>query len=180
MYDVILADSPWRFDVWSNKGKAKAPERYYSVMSPEEIGKFIIPANDRSALFMWGVWPDLPGARRVMSDWGFTFLDVAWTWVKSRPSGNGLHIGLGYYTRANTEPCFVGVRGGFEIDFSLIPSFIFSPVREHSRKPDQQYTILNRAFPGARKLEMFARRSAPGWDVWGNEVESNVVIERRE
>lgn len=86
-------------------------------------------------------------------------------------------MGMGYYTRSNSEPCLLGVRGKPPKPFDRgILSLIYAPVREHSRKPDEQYGKIERLYPQGPYLEMFARRPRPGWQVWGNEVESTVEI----
>ncbi|MCH7611705.1 MAG: adenine methyltransferase, partial [Chloroflexi bacterium] len=81
-----------------------------------------------------------------------------------------------YDTRANTEPCFLAIKGNMPVKAHDVLSLIYSPVREHSRKPDEQYRKIERLYPGARKLELFARRPRGGWSVWGNEVVSDVEL----
>ena len=177
MYDVILADPPWAFEVWDrDTGKGRSAESHYPTMSMDAIAALGIPASENAALFMWAVWPSLPDAFKILDAWGFGYKTVAWVWVKANESGMGHHMGMGYYTRANTEPCLLAVRGRMPVEAHDVLALIYAPVREHSRKPDEQYNKIERLYPGRRYLELFARRKRPGWDAWGNEIESDVAM----
>lgn len=185
MFDVILADPPWHFQTWNGRpgpaqrgSKAsRSAQQYYSTMALPEIQAITLPAADDCVLFLWSCWPLLPDALSVISAWGFEYKTIAWVWVKANRSGFGFFQGLGFYTRSNSEPCLLATRGnpGRPTNRS-IQSIIYAPVREHSRKPDDQYRKIEALYPNMRYLELFARRKQPGWDVWGNEVESTVEI----
>jgi len=175
-YDVILADPPWNFSVWNAEKSPKHASHKYPLMDTDAIGRLMIPAGDDAALFLWATWPNLLDALRVIGAWGFEYRTVAWVWVKANESGMGHHMGMGYYTRANTEPCLLAVRGRMPVEAHDVLALIYAPVREHSRKPDEQYNKIERLYPGRKYLELFARRKRPGWDAWGNEVESDVAI----
>lgn len=184
-YSVILADPPWHFQNWNGKPGELTPgqqrrgnaQSHYSTMSSEDIKKLTIPAADDAVLLMWACWPLLPDAMATIEAWGFDYKTLGWVWVKSNPSHTGFYMGMGYWTRSNSEPCLLATRGkGLKRAHKDVMSLIYSPVREHSRKPDEQYGKIERLFPGASYLEMFARRTRPGWDVFGNEVESDVQI----
>lgn len=178
-YDVILADPPWRFEVWSkNTGKnGRCPDKYYPTMEAQDICKLELPLAENAVLFLWACWPTLPEALQVIDSWGFEYKTLAWVWIKSNPTGFGHHMGLGYYTRANSEPCLLATKGNVKKPANRsILSLIYSPVREHSRKPDDQYRKIEALYPNKRYLELFARRKWPGWDVWGNEVESDIHL----
>ena len=148
----------------------------YPTMSIDQLCAMEVPAENNCALFMWACWPLLPDALEVIRAWGFEYKTIAWPWVKSTETGMSFHFGLGYYTRANTEPCLLAVRGKMPVAVHDVQALIYSPVREHSRKPDEQYGKIERLYPTGPYLEMFARRPRQGWDVWGNEVESTVEI----
>jgi N6-adenosine-specific RNA methylase IME4 len=176
-YGVILADPPWAYKAWDTKtNQGRTAESYYPTMNVDRIGDLDIPAADNCALFLWATWPCLPDALAVMDAWGFTYKTIAWTWAKLNRSGLGFHFGMGYYTRANTEPCLLAVKGNMPVATHDVQALIVSPVREHSRKPDEQYGKIERLYPDVLKLELFARRPRPGWAVWGNEVESDIEI----
>lgn len=179
-YDVILADPPWSYYSWDeNTGpQGRTAAKHYNVMSVEEIAALPVAdlAAENCALFLWAVWPDIFRAREIIRAWGFTYRTIAWVWAKLNPSSLGFHYGLGYYTRANTEPCLLAVKGSMPPAVKDVQALIVSPVREHSRKPDEQYGKIDRLYPDARKIELFARKSWEGWDVWGNEVDGDVEL----
>lgn len=176
-YDVILADPPWSFITWSDEGKGRSPERHYPVMSTEDICRLSLPPlADNAALFLWSTWTHLPDALRVMEGWGFSYRTEAWVWVKAKRSGFGFFTGMGYYTRSNTEPCLLGVRGSMPVARHDIQGLIYEPVHGHSKKPNAQYRKIEALYPGRRYLELFARRKREGWHSWGNEVDSDVKV----
>lgn len=184
LYDVILADPPWHFQNYGADEPGMIHERgrganaHYPTMTVDQIGALSVPAADNAVLLLWACWPLLPESMQVITDWGFTYKSLAWVWVKANPSGMGHHMGMGYWTRANSEPCFLATRGkGLKRQAMDVLSLIYAPVQEHSRKPDGQYGKIERLFPGARCLEMFARRQRPGWDVFGNQVDNSIEIE---
>jgi N6-adenosine-specific RNA methylase IME4 len=133
-------------------------------------------AAKNAVLFLWSVWPRIFDARAVIESWGFQYKTKAFTWVKSRRNGFGFHFGMGYYTRANDEPCLLATRGNMPVAVHDELALIYSPVREHSRKPDEQYGKIERLYPGRRYLELFARRRRSGWDVFGNQVEGSISL----
>lgn len=170
-YAAIYADPPWRFRTWSETNQAKAASRHYNLMTLPEIAA--LPVADMAAvdcaLFMWCVNPMLPQALEVMAAWGFTFKTIGFVWAKttrrSVPSwAPRWHFGLGYWTRANCEYCLIGTRGKPQRMSMSEPQLIVSPIREHSRKPDEVRASIERLVPGPY-LELFARTRAPRWDI---------------
>ena len=112
-----------------------------------------------------------PHALRVMEAWGFTYKSDLITWVKTTASGAPT-FGTGYYTRKCTEQLLYATRGrGLKTIDHGVPQCILAPRREHSRKPDEVLEALERLFGPIRRLELFARRSRPGWIGWGNEIQ---------
>ena len=182
-YDVILADPPWSFKSWNaNTGpKGRTAAKHYPVMDHADIANFPINdlAKENCALFLWVVWPSLPECMAVGEQWGFTYRTIAWLWAKARRSGFGFHFGLGYYTRANTEPCLLFVKGRMPVAVKDVMALIYSPVREHSRKPDEQYGKIERLYPNMDCVELFARQKREGWHSWGNEVKSDLRLETK-
>lgn len=177
VYDIILADPPWKFETWSDKGKNRSAENYYSTMTVNELSKLIIPAAGNAVLFMWAIWPMLPQALELIDTWGFNYKTIAWVWVKANKRGMGFFTGLGYYTRANTEPCLLATRGKpLKPENRSIQALIYSPIRQHSRKPDEQYQKIESLYPSKRYLELFARYNHSGWDAWGNQVKSDICL----
>jgi N6-adenosine-specific RNA methylase IME4 len=174
-YSVILADPPWNFETWGEGDRNVT--KYYAVMPTDDICKLSIPAEKNSVLFMWACWPKLKDAMQVIEAWGFEYKTIAWVWAKLNKNSMGFFHGMGYYTRANTEPCLLATRGKMPKPQARdVQALICSPVRQHSRKPDEQYEKIERLYPCGPYLEMFARHTRPGWDVWGHQVQSTVSI----
>lgn len=127
-------------------------------------------AADDAALFLWATGPKLPHAISVMQAWGFTYKTIAFCWVKQNTKTPSLFWGMGFYTRANVELCLVGTKGkGLKRKDAGVHQVVMSPVRIHSRKPDEVRERIERLYDGPY-LELFARERPEGWMVWGNEV----------
>lgn len=170
-FSVIYADPPWSFTAYSGKGKARSADRHYDTMSLDDIKALPVGqlAADDCALLMWSVWPEMPGALEVITAWGFTYKTAGFVWTKETPSGNGLHWGMGYWTRANTEPCLLATRGSPKRQAKDVHQVLMSPVGAHSRKPEETQARIERLLRGPY-LELFARRPMKGWTVWGNQI----------
>jgi N6-adenosine-specific RNA methylase IME4 len=140
-------------------------------MSLEELEK--LPVGDWAApdsvLLLWATDPLLDKAFELIRAWGFTYKTVGFYWVKLNKSGRGFFTGLGFWTRANPEPCLLATKGRPKRLASDVAKLVVSPRREHSRKPDEIYERIERLAPGPY-LELFARTARPGWDAWGAEV----------
>jgi N6-adenosine-specific RNA methylase IME4 len=177
-YATILADPPWRFQ---NRTGKMAPEHKrllrYPTMTIEEIKALPVPnlALEKSHLYLWVPNALLPWGLEVVSAWGFEFKSVL-TWYKIRKDGGPDGRGVGFYFRNVTELVLFGVRG--KNNRTLQPgrtqtNIIISRKREHSRKPDEIYDIIEKCSPGPY-LELFARFKRANWSQWGNEdVEHN-------
>jgi N6-adenosine-specific RNA methylase IME4 len=179
-FNVIAADPPWEFKVYSGKGKQRSAERHYDTESLDGIralGRHIAPlAADDCMLFLWGVWPEFPGALDVIRAWGFEYKTMGFIWVKATKNaqalsldGGGLHWGMGYHTRANTEPVLIATRGNPKRAAMDVHQVVIAPVGEHSQKPDEVYSRIERLCIGPY-LELFGRKCRKGWTVWGNEL----------
>ncbi|KQB84090.1 hypothetical protein Cocul_00886 [Corynebacterium oculi] len=126
-------------------------------------------------LYLWVPNALLPEGIAVMESWGFRYVSNI-IWAKRRKDGGPDGRGVGFYFRNVTEPILFGVRGSMR---TLAPgrstvNMIETRKREHSRKPDEQYDLIESCSPGPY-LEMFARYARPGWSVWGNESEDDVT-----
>lgn len=174
-YGVLLVDPPWLFRTRGVQGTRHA-SNHYDVMRIDDICKLQVPADDNCAMFLWATWPNLMDAFRLIEAWNFTYRTIAWVWVKKNKKADTFFTGLGYYTRSNTEPCLLAVRGRMKVQDRGVQSLIVSRIRAHSQKPDEQYEKIERLYPEASKLEMFARQKREGWHSWGNEIESDVRI----
>jgi N6-adenosine-specific RNA methylase IME4 len=186
-YRVIYADPPWTFATYSRKGKGRSAEAHYDCMSLAEIKALPVAewAADDCVLLMWTTDPLLEKAFDVICAWGFTYKTVGFYWVKLNKSSPQLvydkrsfFTGLGFWTRANPEPCLLATRGSPHRRRADVPKLIVSPRREHSRKPDEVYERIEALCEGPY-LEMFARSARPGWFPWGLEASSPRIGPRR-
>lgn len=176
-YSTILADPPWQFQ---NRTGKMAPEHKrllrYPTMELKDIKALPIPslAAANSHLYLWVPNALLQEGLDVMAAWGFTYKSNL-VWYKIRKDGGPDGRGVGFYFRNVTEIVLFGVRGSVR---TLQPgrtqvNILSTQKREHSRKPDEIYDIIESCSPGPY-LELFARFQREGWDQWGNEdVEVN-------
>jgi N6-adenosine-specific RNA methylase IME4 len=172
-FGTILADPPWRF---SNRTGKMAPEHRrlsrYATMSNQEIMELPVAqlARQKSHLYLWVPNALILEGLEVMKRWGFTYKTNI-VWSKIRKDGGPDGRGVGFYFRNVTELVLFGVRGSMR---TLAPgrsqvNMISTRKREHSRKPDELYPIIEKCSPGPF-LELFARHSRPNWLQWGNEI----------
>lgn len=175
-YGTILADPPWRF---ANRTGKMAPEHKrlnrYETMTLDEICALPVAqiAADPSHLYLWVPNALLPDGIRVLQSWGYEYKSNV-VWHKVRKDGGSDGRGVGFYFRNVTEMLLFGVKG--KNARTLPPgrrqvNMIETRKREHSRKPDEQYDLIESCSWGPR-LELFARGGRLGWDAWGAEAES--------
>ena len=147
-------------------------------MSIDEL--FALPvkrlAEKDCLLFLWATFPQLPEALRLIKAWGFTFKTVAFVWLKRNRKSPSWFYGLGYWTRGNAEICLLAKRGKPKRHRAGVHQFIISPVEEHSKKPDVTRDKIVELAGDLSRVELFARQKTPGWDVWGNEVTSDLTL----
>ncbi len=176
-FATILADPPWRF---TNRTGKIAPEHRrlarYETMTLEDICALPVEgvAAKTAHLYLWTPNALLPDALQVMAAWGFQYKGNL-VWHKVRKDGGSDGRGVGFYFRNVTEMCLFGVRGPNARTLAPARSqvnVIESRKREHSRKPDEQYEIIEKCSPGPY-LELFARGERPGWTVWGNQADKD-------
>lgn len=177
-FQTILADPPWRF---TNRTGKVAPEHRrldrYSTMELEEICSLPVAgiAAKNAHLYLWVPNALLPDGLKVMESWGFRYVSNI-VWAKRRKDGGPDGRGVGFYFRNVTELLLFGVKGSMR---TLAPArsqvnMIETRKREHSRKPDEQYPLIEACSPGPY-LEMFARYPQPGWIVWGDESHDDIA-----
>lgn len=186
-FHVVAADPPWHHKTRSAAGVTRRhPSQHYPTMPLREIRA--MPVREVCArdchLFLWTTGPHLQQAFLVMEDWGFRYSSLAFVWVKRHKSAGDLqdplarplfmdardlNFGTGYTTRQNAELVLLGRRGNPKRGAKDVFQIICAPRREHSRKPDEFYTRVERYAAGPR-LELFARQSREGWVSWGNQA----------
>lgn len=179
-FQAILADPPWSFRVWSeDTGNGRSPSAHYSTMSMDDLAALPVAqlAAPDCVLFCWICWPSLPEALSVIEAWGFEYKTCGFDWMKARADqldmfreDADVQVGMGYWTRANSEPCLLAVRGKPKRRNADVRMGIIEPRREHSRKPSCVHERIERLVPGPY-LELFARSNRPGWTVWGNQTD---------
>lgn len=170
-YRAIIADPPWTFSTYSDKGHEKAPQAHYVCMEPEDIYRLPVASlahPDGCLLFLWATAPMMEQAFTAIERWGFTFKTMG-PWVKLSKTGNGLAFGTGFRFRSTCEFFLVATRGKVPQGARNIRNIIIAPVREHSRKPEEQYPMVE-ALAAGPYVELFARERTRAWDSWGNEV----------
>lgn len=177
-YSIIYADPPWAYYVWSKKGAGRSAENHYPTMSIKEICALPVAeiAAKDSALFLWVTFPMLPFSFEVIRAWGFEYKSVAFCWVKRNRKSPGWFVGLGHWTRANAELCLLATRGHPHRIAADVRQIIDTPVEEHSKKPDEARDRIVRLMGNLPRIELFARKKTPGWDVWGNEVDGDIEL----
>jgi N6-adenosine-specific RNA methylase IME4 len=188
-YQIIYCDPPWRFEVWSGETAVKArvnsngtnvaAGHHYNTMSPQELSELPVAewCADDCVLFIWICWPILPQALQLIEAWGFTYKTCAFSWMKAHAGQIEMFrddidasMGMGYWTRANSEVCLLATRGKPKRINAGVRQGIIEPRREHSRKPDCVPDRIVQLCGDLPRLEMFARTKRDGWDAYGNEV----------
>jgi N6-adenosine-specific RNA methylase IME4 len=162
-FELIYADPPWQL---GNQDAEYAPENYYPTLPLAEIKALPVPAAERAVLFLWAVTSHLPQALEVLAAWSFEYRSHL-VWVKD-------WIGLGVWVRHRHELLLIGRRGGHPPPDNTVrvDSVLEAKRGRHSEKPQSVYALLERMYPHASKLELFARgKPREGWAAWGNEVE---------
>lgn len=179
-YQIIYADPPWQYRVYSDKVKSRSAESHYPTMSIEEISNLPIKniSSQNCTLFMWMTFPTLLEGLRVIKEWGFTYKTVAFVWIKQNKKTTSLFWGMGFWTRANAEICVLATKGNPKRVSAKVHQVVISPIEEHSKKPDEVRNRIIELLGDLPRIELFARNKTKGWDVWGNEVESDIEIER--
>lgn len=176
-YKIIYADPPWSY-----KDKALAGNRgagcKYDVMDSTDISKIDVGgvSDDDCVLFMWVTMPKLNECFELIKSWGFEYKTVAFTWVKRNKISPTYFMGMGRWTRANSELCLLATKGKPKRISASVHSVIDTPIEQHSKKPDEARKRILQLLGDLPRLELFARQKTDGWDVFGNEVEGSIEL----
>lgn len=167
-FDVIVADNPWPFVLYSELGNEKSASAQYDTMTVEEIAALPVDrlARGDCLLLMWATGANLPDALRVMSAWGFQYKSEM-VWRKTTRNGK-VRMGTGYRVRTMHEPVLIGAIGNPQ--HKPFPSLFDGLAREHSRKPDEFFKLVERHTPSSFRLDLFSRQTRSGWASFGNEA----------
>lgn len=160
VYEVLVVDPPWPYgtpyDAHGQRASCPYPE-----MSLEEIGAIELPAADDCVLWLWTTHKFMRHSFALLDGWGFRDVSIV-TWVKDR-------MGIGSWLRSQSEYCIMAVKGKPTIHLTNQTTIIQGPMREHSRKPDEFYAMVDSLCVG-RKLDYFSREQREGWEQVGNDV----------
>jgi N6-adenosine-specific RNA methylase IME4 len=172
-YGVIYADPPWEFETYSEKGLDRAAANHYPTMPTNLIKALDVPsiAARHCVLFLWTTTPFLDQALEVMTAWGFEYKTNA-VWDK-------VMCAHGFWFSGRHEQLLVGTRGNVPCpaEGTQWASVLVECRTQHSVKPVQAYELIESYFPNLPRIELFARRARPGWDVWGAEAPSAEAAE---
>ena len=154
-FQVVVADPPWQYDTGSSLPYPTMPIEEIKAMPVREL------ADENATLWLWTTNTHLPVAFDVVAAWGFEYKTIL-TWVKDR-------MGTGEWLRGQTEHCLLGARGKPVFLHGSDGTALEAARREHSRKPEEFYALVERICPGSR-VELFARQQREGWRVYGDQV----------
>jgi site-specific DNA-methyltransferase (adenine-specific) len=177
-YQIIYADPPWTYEktggVKNSRGMAK---QFYNTMSLEDIQNLPVNgiADTSCALFLWATYPKMPDALKVVSSWGFDYFGLGFEWIKKTKNGKDF-FGMGYWTRANSEPLLMGFKGKMKPLRHDIRQIVEYQIDTHSKKPGIIRDKIVGLVGDLPRIELFAREKVVGWDCWGNEVESDIDL----
>ncbi len=180
-YNIIYADPPWKATESGSgvRGTSDLHKRYNGVMTIEEI--CALPIKDicekDCVLFLWVTFPRLLEGIKTIDAWGFKYHSLGFNWIKLNKKADTPFWGMGYYTRQNPEICLVATKGNkFKPLVRNIHSVVMTPIEEHSKKPDIVRDNIVKIIGDLPRIELFARQKTDGWDVFGNEIESDIKI----
>lgn len=172
-YQIIYADPPWQYD---QRGVEGAAAKQYPTMSFPELCELPVGnlADRNCVLFLWTTFPMLDKAVRLIEAWGFAYKTVAFVWLKQNRKSDGWYYGLGFWTRCNAEICLLATKGKPRRACNRAHQLIISHMEKHSKKPEEAREKIVTLMGDLPRIELFARQTTPGWDVWGNEVDSSI------
>lgn len=172
-YQVIYADPPWSYRDKAKSGDRGASQKY-RCMDLSDLMQLPVKsiAAENCVLFMWHVPPMPVEALKVIEAWGFKLKTMkGFTWHKLTRKKHSSFMGMGNWTRANTEDCLIAVRGNPKRISASVRQFVEAPIRAHSQKPDEVRDRIVELMGDLDRIELFAREMHPGWDCWGDELE---------
>ena len=176
-YQIIYADPPWRYDYC--RSHEREIENHYPTMTKIDLCNLPIKelADKNSILFMWVTYPKLNWLFDVLNAWEFEYKTVGFVWVKKNKKTDSNFWGMGNYTRSNSEMCIIATKGRpLKRLVANIHQIIEEPINLHSKKPDIVRDNIVKLFGDLPRVELFARQKTEGWDIWGNEVESDINL----
>jgi N6-adenosine-specific RNA methylase IME4 len=177
-YKIVYADPPWSIQTTSQVPSGRPNSRPYVAMRQIDIFNLDVKSiTDRDCvLFLWATPPLIPEALFTIKSWGFEYKTVGFVWIKKNKKANTNFWGMGWWTRSNPEFCLIATKGNPKRIKANIHSVVESVIEEHSKKPDIVREKIIELCGDVRRIELFARNKIDGWDVWGDEVESDISL----
>lgn len=179
-YQIIYADPPWSYKdkLGSQSAKMGACEYHYKTMSLNEICKLPIDriADKNCILFLWVTMPKLQEGLDVIKSWGFKHKTTAFTWIKLNPKAETIFKGIGRWVQGNAELVLLATKGKPKRIRKDISQIVMAKRGKHSVKPKEVRDRIVKLMGDLPRIELFAREKISGWDVWGNEIESDVQL----
>ena len=174
-YQILLADPPWSYN---DQGCHGTMANHYKGMKIEDICKLPVKeiADENCILFLWATFPKIQEALDVIKAWGFEYKTIGFNWVKTNPVNGKPFFGVGWYTKSNAEVCLIGVKGKSPKVSNSVSSVIIEPRGKHSKKPDSVRNKIVEFCGDIPRIELFARDKKEGWDIWGNELNSDIDL----
>jgi N6-adenosine-specific RNA methylase IME4 len=176
-YGVIYSDPPWLYDDARTHASAGMARSAYECMPLKQIKALpvaTLAARD-CMLCLWATMPKLPEALQVIESWGFKYITCGFVWIKQNRSGIGIFSGLGHWVNGNAELVLLGRKGHPVRKVKDIKQIVLEPVGAHSRKPEEVRRRIELLLDGPY-IELFGRRRVPHWDVWGDQVQSDIIL----
>ena len=178
-YKIIYADPPWQYRVYSKKGQGRSAENHYHTMNIKDIMALPVDkiADKDCILFLWITFPCLKEGIEVMERWGFKYKTCGFNWVKRNKKKNTYFMGLGFWTRSNSEVCLIGTKGQPKRVSESVPQICDARIMEHSRKPAEIRERIVELCGELPRIELFARDKVKGWDSLGDEMDGKDIRE---
>ncbi len=170
-YQIIYADPPWKYNDKQDTDKLGGAVKHYPTMTITELCKLPVDKirDDNAVLFMWTTSPLIEDSFKVVNAWGFKY-KTSFVWDKIKHN-------MGHYNSVRHELLLICTRGSFTPQVRKLFDSVQSIERtKHSKKPNRFREIIDIIYPRGSRVELFAREKTEGWDVWGNEVESDIDL----
>ena len=178
-YKIIYADPPWQYRVYSKKGQGRSAENHYHTMNIKDIMALPVDkiADKDCILFLWITFPCLKEGIEVMERWGFKYKTCGFNWVRRNKKENTYFMGLGFWTRSNSEVCLIGTKGQPKRVSKSVSQICDARIMEHSRKPAEIRERIVELCGELPRIELFARDKVKGWDSLGDEIDGKDIRE---
>lgn len=176
-FNIIYADPPWNYKVYSKKGQGRCAENHYTTMNIDDICNIDVASisADNCILFMWLTFPCLQDGLKAIEKWGFTYKTNGFTWVKKNKIKDSWFWGMGFWTRANAEICLIATKGKPKRISKAVHSIIDTSIEKHSKKPDVVRDKIVELVGDLPRVELFARQQHQGWVCLGNEIDGKDI-----